>query len=547
MEQAPSFLTARWYALVAAVYVTGLVWLGLALRHNVGFPLDDSWIHQEIARNLVEHHSWGFTPGVTSSGSSSTLWTLVLALDYLLVPHASPVWFPLVLNACLLTLSGILLWRMAALDRLPLIYGLALALLPAVTGNYVWLAFIGMEHVLFVVFSLTAILLWFRSSEEADGDGKGCVRASVSAGIVLGALGMTRPEGLALSVLLFALYKWCGRTVGDVARAAAAAVLFLVPSFLINLKTSGTLLPMTLRGRLFLFANTEHLHIGRSTVRELMLDSWAKVIQHNFFLTTHRWPLVFVLLACWGCVALLRRFPNRTSILVLWAGLHYASYCFTLPATGQGGRYQPFVLELFAPLMAVGAADLLALAARLISLSSRLLVFAQAAALVAVAAITLPTMPRWQRALGESIYNVDNCHVKMAEYMNAHLAPGTPVGVFDIGAIGYFSDIDLIDLGGLVDRNYLPYLFHGRVPEYLRERGADYIVLAHDGPMGYTDSTDGVTRLGDQLHFFHNPALRLEEIHTEAIDYATWYRSYLYTQHAYQYQTLYRIVWLDQQ
>ena len=34
---------------------------------------------------------------------------------------------------------------MAALDGLPLLYALALALLPALSGNYVWLAFIGME------------------------------------------------------------------------------------------------------------------------------------------------------------------------------------------------------------------------------------------------------------------------------------------------------------------------------------------------------------------------------------------------------------------
>jgi hypothetical protein len=47
------------------------------------------------------------------------------------------------------------------------------------------------------------------------------------------------------------------------------------------------------------------------------------------------------------------------------------------------------------------------------------------------------------------------------------------------------------------------------------------------------------------LRFFNNPAVRLEEIHTEGIDYPTWYSSYLYTQHAYRLQTLYRIVYLD--
>src|ERR1019366_10819417 len=97
MQDRPlSLFTGRWYLLIVAVYLTGILSLGVALRHNVGFPLDDSWIHQEIARNLVQFHSFGFTPGVTSSGSSSTLWTLILSLNYLLFPTHSPVFFPLI-------------------------------------------------------------------------------------------------------------------------------------------------------------------------------------------------------------------------------------------------------------------------------------------------------------------------------------------------------------------------------------------------------------------------------------------------------------------
>jgi hypothetical protein len=538
-----SRLNGRWVPLVAASYLAGLISLGVSLRHNVGFPLDDSWIHQRIARNLIEFHSFGFTPGVTSSGSSSTLWTFILSINYLLFPNHSPVYFPLVLNALLMILSGLLLWRMAALDGLPLGYALALAGLPALSGNYVWLAFIGMEHVLFVTLSLTAILLWFRGGNDSPDPNRSTL-TSLLAGLALGALGMTRPEGLALSVLLFALTTWCGRSLADVFRAAGVAVIFLAPSFLLNLKTSGSLLPMTLRGRRFLFSNTDKLHVGRSTVRGLTLETYHKVIQHNFFHTTGGWAMVFVGLAFYGCWVLLRRFPNRTGLLVLWAILHYASYCFTLPATGHGGRYQPFVLVLFPALLAVALFDLIGLLCALVKRRD-LLLPAQAVALVAVAGLTAITLPRWSVALGYSIYNIDNCHLKMAEYLNDHLPPGTPVGVFDIGTIGYFSRIDLIDLGGLVDRNYLPYLLSGRVPEYLEAKGANYIVLAHNGPEGKFDGTGSPTRFGDALHLFHNPALRLEELHTEGIDYDTWLSSYEYTQHAYRFQTLYRIVWLD--
>jgi hypothetical protein len=544
-DQPRTLLNVRWYLVVIAAYVVGLLCVGWGLRNGLGFPLDDSWIHQEIARNLVQYHSFGFTPGVTSSGSSSTLWTFVLALDYLLFPTHSPVLYPLILNSILITISGVLLWRMAALDELPLLYGIALAILPAFSGNYVWLAFIGMEHVLFVTFSLVAILLWFRPRARLDEGPTPDTARVVFTGLALGALGMTRPEGLALCVLLFALYQWCGRSLMDAVKAAAVAVLFLVPSFLVNLKTSGALLPMTVRGRRFLFSNTDKLHVGRSTVRGLTMETYAKVIQHSYFHTTHAWALIGVALAFYGSFVLLRRFPSRMALLVLWAILHYASYCFTLPATGHGGRYQPFVLVMFPGLMAIAVFHLLGLAARLAAGGERRwLRPARVAVLAAIGVLTAVTLPRWEVALRDSIYNIDNCHLKMAEYLNAHYPPGTKMGVFDIGTIGYFSHIDLVDLGGLVDHNYLPYLISGRVPQYLEERGVNYVILAHNGPHGYTDGTGEPTRFAVQLRFLNNPAVRLDEIHSEGIDYPTWYSSYLYTQHAYQYQTLYRITYL---
>jgi hypothetical protein len=323
--------------------------------------------------------------------------------------------------------------------------------------------------------------------------------------------------------------------VADLLRAGAVAAVFVVVSFAINLETSGALLPMTLRGRRFLFGNTDKLHVGRSTVRGLTMETYAKVIQHNFFHTTRGWAMVGVVLAFYGCFVLLRRFPNRTAVLVLWATLHYA--------TGHGGRYQPFVLLLFPSLMAIALMNLLGWIWRF-GLPRVSLIPAQAVALFAVAAVAAATLPRWSVALGESIDNIDNCHLKMAEYLNAHYPAGTKMGVFDIGTIGYFSHIDVVDLGGLVDRNYLPFLVSGRVPEYLEARGVGYVILPHNGPEGAYDGTGSPTRLGDQLHFFNNPVMRLEEVHSEGIDYAEWFDGYGYTQHAYRFQTLYRIVYL---
>jgi len=516
-----------WTLLILIPYLAGLFTLGLALRGNVGFPLDDSWIHQVIARNLVQHHSWGFTPGVTSSGSSSTLWTFVLAIQYLLFPESNPVLFPLALNSFLLMTCGILLWRMARQDGLALPESLALGMLPGFSGNLLWLAFTGMEHILFLALSLLSVALWFCRTRSKTN--------ALACGISLGALALTRPEGLALCVCLPLSYRWCGRKRNDALVAGVTAAVLFLPSLLLNLKTSGSLLPMTLRGRRYMYSGQETLHVGRSSFRGLILNTYKDIVAHHFFHIHTGWVAAsFVLLSFIGLFALLLRMPSRLSVVCAWAVLDYVAYCVTLPEPGHGGRYQPFVLLLFPPLMAIGVMALV----RLALARTRKPLFANFLAwgsLFVFAFVTGLTLPRWKSALHDSIATINSTHVKLARWINQKCPPGTPVAVFDIGAIGYYAHIHLIDLGGLVDRNYLPYLVHRRVPDYLAERGIEYVVLPHTG-------TD--THFGDLLNLLHNPALRLVPIHTVGADPVQWQNGFAYTGNAHRQQTLYRIEWI---
>jgi len=54
------------------------------IAYRIGFPLDDSWIHQTYARNLALRGEWSFLPGQPSAGSTSPLWTILLSVGFFL-------------------------------------------------------------------------------------------------------------------------------------------------------------------------------------------------------------------------------------------------------------------------------------------------------------------------------------------------------------------------------------------------------------------------------------------------------------------------------
>jgi len=75
-------------------------------RHTGGklmYPLDDTFIHLAIAKNLALHGTWGITGGEFQSASSSLLYTFLLAA--LIKIFSVQVWIPLFVNV----IAGIIL------------------------------------------------------------------------------------------------------------------------------------------------------------------------------------------------------------------------------------------------------------------------------------------------------------------------------------------------------------------------------------------------------------------------------------------------------
>ena len=68
--------------LALAVLFLGLLFVATrisAIKDHVTYPLDDTYIHMAIARNVAQSGTWGINAGEFAPASSSPLWTVILA------------------------------------------------------------------------------------------------------------------------------------------------------------------------------------------------------------------------------------------------------------------------------------------------------------------------------------------------------------------------------------------------------------------------------------------------------------------------------------
>ncbi len=144
-------------------YLTAFSWIllqGCRLTHGRQFyMLDDTYIHAAIARHIVQDHTFGISPHIFSSASSSILWPLLLALCFKL--FGIHIIFPLLLNAffsvCILCGAAYFLWKLYPAIPRSFLLGLQLALL--IITPLLTMTFVGMEHTLHIFLSLWFIFL----------------------------------------------------------------------------------------------------------------------------------------------------------------------------------------------------------------------------------------------------------------------------------------------------------------------------------------------------------------------------------------------------
>ena len=431
-------------ALVAVLFYL----LVSARTSHIGFPLDDAWIHLTYARNFAEHGEWAFRHGESSAGSTSPLWTILLAAGFFL--KLEPYVWPFLLGWIILTLLGIhgeRITRQLIQSYRPSLPWVGFFFVTV--WHLTWSAVSGMETLLqgFIIFYILSALL-------VD------PRRYFAMGFLTGLSVWVRPDGITLLAPLL-LAAFMNETNNKDRGTAIVKILvsfsaLFVPYLLFNLALSGNPLPNT-------------FYAKQAEYQEAWLSQSLSYRVNDYLLPIFASPFI-VLVPCvvlWMSKRIQTRdWPAIASCL--WFFGYLFLYFLRLPAY-QHGRY---LIPAFPILYLWG---ILGMVEYVTSKTSNKRVGRVWTLLLGVLCILFSVVAARQNA--SDVNWIESEMVGTAKWVQENLPSDALLAVHDIGAIGYFDQHRIVDLAGLVSPDVVPFIRdQARIAGYLNERGVDYLI-----------------------------------------------------------------------
>ncbi|MBN1146835.1 MAG: hypothetical protein JXA78_06240 [Anaerolineales bacterium] len=437
-------------ALLSALSFSGYL-LACHWQYRLGFPLDDAWIHQTYARNLALNGEWSFIPGQPSAGSTSPLWSGVLSLGYLL--GWSPYLWTFLLGWAALLSSGIFgAWAFGALCPQRRRSAAWAGAFLVFEWHLVWAAASGMETLFFALLALAVLSCLAAGSAKWFG-----------LGVLIGVSAWVRPDGLtllgpALLVLYFSERSWKARLQAAL-RLGLGVILLVAPYLIFNYALSGAAWPNTFFAKQAEYAVHRQQPLGGRFLAQLSLPlvGAGAILLPGF--------IYFFLRAfqarAWGALA-----------GALWFLGYLLLYALRLPVVYQHGRYVMPAMPVYFLWALVGMSHWIAPASTVFW--RRILSRAWLASLVAT---LLAFWLLGAQAYARDVAIIESEMVVTARWLADHTEPEALVAAHDIGALGYFSQRELLDLAGLVSPEVIPFIRdEQRLADFLDARGADYLV-----------------------------------------------------------------------
>jgi hypothetical protein len=445
-------IEARLLVALAALLAVLFYLLVSARTFRIGFPLDDAWIHLTYARNFALHEQWAFRLGETSSGSTSPLWTILLATGYLL--KLAPYLWPFFLGWVLLSLLGIqaesVTRRLVSTycPRIPWV-----GFFFVTVWHLTWSAVSGMETL------LQGYIFLYVLSTLLVNPGR-----YMALGFLTGLSIWVRPDGITLlGPLIFTAFmveKRDRQRGNAIARILIGFSALFVPYLLFNLAISGHPFPNTFYAKQAEY-QAEWLSLGLA----YRLNNYMLPILASPFIALLPGAVIWMgkRLRSWDWPAI---------ATLLWFVGYIGLYFLRLPAY-QHGRYiiPAFpILYLWGMLGMVGYVSSPQANRRLALLWTTL---------TGTLCLLFTVIAARQNAA--DVAWIEKQMVGTAQWTQANLPADALLAVHDIGAIGYFDQHPIVDLAGLVSPDVIPFIRdQDQIAAYLDRRGTSYLVTLPD-------------------------------------------------------------------
>ncbi|HRQ22121.1 MAG TPA: hypothetical protein PLF42_01730 [Anaerolineales bacterium] len=435
---------------LAVIFIASVYLLASHFNYAIGFPLDDSWIHQTYARNLAQNGEWAFRPGIPSAGSTAPLWSALLAVGFL-IDLAPYIWAYFLGILILFALSVLCEWAARALvasyrPRFPWV-----GVFIAIEWHLVWAAMSGMETLLHGLIVTTVLILLMTNSPRY-----------LTLGLLTGVSVWVRPDGLTLlgpALMTMVLIH------GDMRSRVSAVFRYLIGFgvlfgfyLLFNLAVGGTPMPNTFYAKQAEYEAWQALpamtRLGQMLLQLLVGPSLVLVPGVIGWLVKsirgRSWANIAALIWCFG---------------YMWL------YISRLPVYQHGRYIMPAMPVFFLfGLLAFAEFDRGKMFARYHWV-------AQTIWRGSIAMLTFGFIILGARSYAQDVAIIESEMVVSAKWVAENLPPDAVIAAHDIGALGYFDDHDLIDLAGLVSPEVIPFIRdEPQLAAFMDEKGADYLV-----------------------------------------------------------------------
>ncbi|PYO01570.1 MAG: hypothetical protein DMD91_07120 [Candidatus Rokuibacteriota bacterium] len=435
---------------VLAVAVPLVVFLTAERRiaGTTGFPLDDTWIHLQFARNLAEGFGFSYNPGVPVAGSTAPLWTLLLAAGFAVagpsIMTVKVIGVATTVAAGLVTRAAALAWGASA----PAALFAALAMLWS--GPIGWGALSGMEVSLAAL--LVAAALWAHA------------RGRLFATALFAALApLARPESIVLLPLLAVSTTPVVRRSGIFIGLAA---IVLAPAVAFSLATVGAPVPATaaakIEGGLLGWLSGVHEPLARL----FFTRPWHFAREWIGWLWMTHAVLPIVLAP--AVIVVWRRVGPALGVPALALMVHPFAMALLAPYRGpafQEGRYSTHLLPLAFIVIAAALGPTWTRRRGVLT-----------AAWLALSLVSLaPAASRY----GWGVQNINAMQVHLGQWVAENLPRRARLALNDVGAIAYVSRRPVLDLMGLVTPEIIPYRRQGEdgVIRFVGEQCPDYVIV----------------------------------------------------------------------